>query len=42
LAVENNHFANNGRTITVEQQVKKDSPEVVKYLKTSAVCALTL
>ena len=36
LAVENKHFTNNGRTITVEQQVKKDSPEVVKYLKTNA------
>jgi integrase len=36
LAVENKHFTNNGRTIIVEQQVKKDSPEVVKYLKTDA------
>jgi hypothetical protein len=25
-----------GRTIKVEQQVKRDSPEIVKYLKTNA------
>jgi hypothetical protein len=31
LAVENKHFTNNGRTITVEQQVKKDSPKIVRY-----------
>jgi hypothetical protein len=30
------HSEQIGRTITVEQQVKKDSPEVVKYLKTNA------
>jgi integrase len=36
LAVETRHFTNDGRTITVEQQVKKNSPRIVKYLKTSA------
>jgi integrase len=36
LAVENKHFTNNGRTIAVEQQVEKDSPEIVKSLKTTA------
>lgn len=36
LAVENKHFTNNGRTITVEQQVGKDSPNIVKFLKTDA------
>jgi integrase len=36
LAVENRHFTNNGRTIIVEQQVKKDSPTIVKFLKTDA------
>src|ERR1700681_3335496 len=36
LAVETRHFTNNGRTITVEQQVEKDSARVVKYLKTAA------
>ncbi|MGH9436360.1 MAG: hypothetical protein ACRD22_00345 [Terriglobia bacterium] len=36
LALEARHFINGGRTISVEQQVKKDSPCVVKYLKTSA------
>jgi integrase len=36
LAVESRHFTNDGRTITVEQQVEKDSPTVVKYLKTAA------
>jgi len=35
LAVENKHFTNDGRTITVEQQVKKDSPEIVRFLKTA-------
>jgi integrase len=36
LAVETRHFTNNGLTITVEQQVEKDSARVVKYLKTAA------
>jgi integrase len=35
LAVENKHFTNNGRTIAVEQQVEKDSPKIVKFLKTT-------
>jgi integrase len=36
LAVEIRHFTNDGRTVTVDQQVEKDSPRVVKYLKTTA------
>jgi integrase len=36
LAVGTEHFINEGRTIKVEQQVEKDSPQVVKYLKTAA------
>ena len=36
LAVEGRHFINEGRTITVEQQIQKDAPQVVKYLKTAA------
>ena len=36
LAVEIHHFTNDGRTINVEQQVEKDSPRIVKYLKTAA------
>ena len=36
LAVEGRHFTNEGRTITVEQQIQKDAPQVVKYLKTAA------
>jgi integrase len=36
LAVEGRHFTNGGRTITVEQQIQKDAPVVVKYLKTAA------
>ena len=36
LALETRHFSNEGHTITVEQQVEKDSPRVVKYLKTAA------
>src|SRR6266850_6062013 len=36
LAVESGHFTNAGRTINVEQQVEKDSPRIVKYLKTAA------
>jgi F0F1-type ATP synthase delta subunit len=30
------NFINDGRTILVEQQVEKDSPRMVKYLKTAA------
>jgi integrase len=36
LAVEVGHFTNGGRTITVEQQIKKDAAVIVKYLKTPA------
>lgn len=36
LAVETRHFTNGGRTIGVEQQVTKDCPRIVKYLKTCA------
>jgi integrase len=36
LALETRHFINDGRTIKVEQQVAKDCPRIVKYLKTSA------
>ena len=36
LAVETRHFTNDGCTIIVEQQVEKDSAQVVKYLKTAA------
>jgi integrase len=36
LALETRHFINGGRTIKVEQQVAKDCPRVVKYLKTAA------
>jgi integrase len=36
LAIEAEHFINGGRTIRVEQQVEKDCPRIVKYLKTLA------
>jgi len=36
LAIETRHFVNDGRTVEVEQQVEKDSPRLVKYLKTDA------
>jgi integrase len=36
LALESRHFINDGRTIKVEQQVAKDCPRIVRYLKTSA------
>jgi hypothetical protein len=36
LALESRHFINEGRSIKVEQQVAKDYPSIVKYLKTSA------
>jgi integrase len=36
LGLEVRHLINDGRTIRVEQQVGKDRPEIVKYLKTNA------
>ena len=36
LAVETRHIINNGRTIKVEQQVEKNHPRIVRYLKTDA------
>jgi integrase len=36
LALETEHFINCGRTIIIEQQVEKDCPRIVKYLKTDA------
>jgi integrase len=36
LGLEVRHIVNDGRTIRVEQQVKKDRPRIVKYLKTDA------
>ena len=36
LALETKHFINSGRTIVVEQQVDKDCPRIVNYLKTDA------
>jgi integrase len=36
LALEARHFVNGGRTIVVEQQVDKDRPRIVNYLKTDA------
>src|SRR5206468_11050883 len=36
LALEAKHFINGGRTIVVEQQVKKDRPRIKKKLKTDA------
>jgi integrase len=36
LAVETRHLINDGRTVKVEQQVEKDAPRIVKYLKTDA------
>jgi integrase len=36
LALETHHFTNGGRTVRVEQQVQKDCPCIVKFLKTSA------
>jgi integrase len=36
LALETRHFINGGRTIVVEQQVEKNCPRIVTYLKTSA------
>jgi len=36
LALERKHFINNGRTIEVQQQVDRDTPRIVSYLKTDA------
>jgi integrase len=36
LGLEVRHFINDGRTVEVEQQVEKDRPQIVKYLKTNA------
>lgn len=36
LALETKHFVNNCRTIQVYQQVDRDRPRIVKYLKTNA------
>jgi len=36
LALEARHFINGGLTILVEQQVEKDRPRIVNYLKTDA------
>ena len=36
LALETKHFVNDGRTIQVCQQVDRDRPRVVRYLKTDA------
>ena len=36
LALETRHLINDGRTIKVEQQVEKDRPVIVHYLKTNA------
>lgn len=36
LAIEAKHFVNNGRTIQIRQQVARDKPRVVPYLKTDA------
>src|SRR5438874_11722308 len=36
LGLEVRHIVNDGRTIRVVQQVKKDRPRIVKYLKTDA------
>jgi integrase len=36
LAIEKKHFTNGGRTIEVRQQVDRDMPRIVSYLKTDA------
>jgi len=38
LALEKKHFVNNCRTICIQQQVDRDTPRIVKYLKTDAAC----
>ena len=36
LALENEHFVNDCRTISVQQQVDRDTPRIVTFLKTDA------
>ena len=36
LAIETRHFINGGRSVKVEQQVEKDCPRIVQYVKTDA------
>ncbi len=36
LALEKKHFINNCRTIRIQQQVDRDNPRIVEYLKTDA------
>jgi integrase len=36
LALEAKHFVNDGRTIQVRQQVDRDRPRIVQYVKTDA------
>src|ERR1700730_16308525 len=36
LGLEVRHIINDGRTIKIEQQIEKDCPQIVKYLKTNA------
>ena len=36
LALETKHFANDGQTIVVSQQVDRDTPRILRYLKTDA------
>src|ERR1700730_16951121 len=36
LALEKKHFVNNCRTICIQQQVDRDTPRIVEYLKTDA------
>jgi integrase len=36
LALESKHFINGGRTIEVQQQVDRDTPRIVNYVKTDA------
>jgi integrase len=36
LALEKKHFLNNCRTIRIQQQVDRDTPRIVEYLKTEA------
>lgn len=37
LALEAKHFVNEGRTLEVRQQVDRDKPRIVPYLKTNAL-----
>ena len=36
LALESKHFVNDGRTIEIQQQVDRETPRIVSYLKTDA------